>query len=319
MKGRLFEMRRFCMLINIKRFCVLAIISLAVACGSALVVWTKARAQSGHPYSTKDKLEVPKLFAEGIVNTEGDDYGPAFTPDGKTLYFVRRQDRKGAESIVFTDFRNGNWTQPATVAFSGQFSDKEPFVSPDGKKLFFASRRPLSGTGAQKDWDIWMVSKTKTGWSTPQNLGPTVNSPGYDNYPAVAKNGTLYFGSVRDGGKGMNDLYRSRLINGKYAPAENLGEIINTAGNEADPYIAPDESYLIFSGELPGGLGEGDLYISFNRAGAWSKPESLGPIINSATYEYTPLISPDGRYLFFSRGWGDIYQIDASLLNLKRK
>jgi Tol biopolymer transport system component len=302
-----------------KRFFMLAIIVVAVGFGLALVVWNGAAAQSAHPYATKDKLGEPKLFADGIINTKGDDYGPTFTPDGKTLYFVRRRDRRNDEYIAVSDFKNGNWTQPAIVSFSGQHPDKEPFVSPDGKSLFFASRRPLSGAGALKDWDIWMVSKTKTGWSEPQNLGPTVNSSGYDNYPSVAKNGTLYFGSVREGGKGTNDLYRSRLVNGKYAQAESLGEIINTAGNEADPYIAPDESYLIFSGELPGGLGEGDLYISFNRGGAWTKPESLGPIINSATYEYTPLISPDGKYLFFSRGWGDIYQIDAGPLNLRRK
>jgi WD40-like Beta Propeller Repeat len=279
-----------------------------------------ATAQSGHPYDTKEALAKPKLFAEGIINTGGDEYGPAFTPDGRTLYFTKRKDRKAAEFIAVSEYKDGNWTPPVAVPFSGQFSDKEPFVSPDGKRIFFASRRPLqAGAGAQKDWDIWMVLKTKTGWSEAENLGPLVNSSGYDNYPAVAKNRTLYFGSVRAGGKGEGDLYRSRLVNGKYAQAENLGASINTDGNEADPYIAPDESYLIFSGDLPGGLGEGDLYISFNEGGVWTKPESLGPIINSADYEYTPLISPNQKYLFFSRGWGDIYQLDASALKLKRK
>lgn len=301
-----------------KQVRLLLAIILTMLCALALRCHEGAQAQSGHPYSTKEKMSEPKLFAVGIINTDGDEYGPAFTPDGRTLYFTRRKDRKGSESIVVSEFKNGNWTQPATVSFSGQYADKEPFVSPDGKHLFFASRRPLTSGGQQRDWDIWMVNRLKAGWSEPENLGPTVNSSGYDNYPAVSKNGTLYFGSVRPGGRGEGDLYRSRLVNGRYAAAENLGDLINTEGNEADPYIAPDESYLIFSGELTGGMGEGDLYISFNRNGIWMKPQSLGPTVNSANYEYTPLVSPDGKYLFFSRGWGDIYQIDAGFLNLHR-
>jgi Tol biopolymer transport system component len=283
-------------------------------------VWNGAAAQqSAHPYATKQAIPTPRLFAEGIINTSGDEYGPAFMPDGRTLYFVKRKSRKEeGEFIAVSEFKQGRWTQPVAASFSGQYADKEPYVSPDGKQIFFASRRPLAATGAQKDWDIWFVSKTKTGWSEAKNPGAVVNSSGYDNYPAVAKNGTLYFGSVRAGGHGEGDLYRSRLVNGKYTQAENLGAVVNTAGNEADPYIAPDESYLIFSGELDGGQGEGDLYISYNQGGVWTKPESL-PIVNSAEYEYTPLISPDKKYLFFSRGWGDIYQLDASVLKLKRK
>lgn len=298
---------------------MLTVVLLSLSCLVAAFGWNGASAQSGHPYDRKEAIRTPKLFAEGLINTSGDEYGPAFTPDGRTLYFVKRKDRKEAEFIAVSEFKNGKWTQPVAAAFSGQYPDKEPYVSPDGKQIFFASRRPLTAQGAQKDWNIWVVSKTKTGWSEAQNLGALVNSPGYDNYPAVAKNGTLYFGSVRAGGKGEGDLYRSRLVNGKYTQAENLGDVINTAGNEADPYIAPDESYMIFSGDIEGGMGEGDLYISFNQGGVWTKPESLGATINSAEYEYTPLISPNKKYLFFSRGWGDIYQIDASVLKLKRK
>ena len=302
-----------------KRDCLLTI-ALLSSCLLSMLWRGAATAQSGRQEGAKEAILAPQLFAEGIINTSGDEYGPAFTPDGRTLYFTKRKGRKEeAEFIAVSEYKNGVWTQPVVAPFSGHYSDKEPFVSPDGKRIFFASRRPLAGAGEQKDWDIWMVSKTKTGWSAPLNLGPPVNSSGYDNYPAVAKNGTLYFGSVRPGGKGEGDLYRSRLVNGKYTQAENLGANINTAGNEADPYIAPDESYLIFSGELPGGMGEGDLYISYNEGGVWTKPESLGPIVNSADYEYTPLISPDRKYLFFSRGWGDIYRIEASALKLKRK
>jgi hypothetical protein len=272
---------------------------------------------ASHPYDVASAVSEPKLFAEGVINTGEDVYGPAFSPDGRTLYFAKRVNERKLEKIFVSRFEKNSWTTPQVAEFSGTYFDKEPFVSPDGKKIFFASRRPTADNPAKKDFDIWMVEKGKQGWSAPLNLGPAVNSAGYDNYPAVAANGNLYFGSVREGGRGEGDLYVSRLAGGKYLAAENLGPIVNTAENEADPYIARDESYIIFSSERASGAGEGDLYISFRQNGAWTAPRSLGPKVNSADYEYTPLVSPNGKYLFFSRGWGKIYQIELSALDLK--
>ena len=270
------------------------------------------------PYAAKQAITEPRLFAEGVINLDGEEYGPALMPDGRTIFFARRLNNRKMEHIFVSRFENGKWCAAEVAPFSGQYFDKEPFVSPDGGKIFFASKRPIDAATQKKDFNIWMVEMTKNGWSAPQNLGPPVNSDGYDNYPAVSSNGTLYFGSVRAGGRGEGDLYRSRLVKGKYTQAENLGEVINTGENEADPYIAPDESYLIYSAERANGAGEGDLFISFQQSGKWSAPQSLGPKINTSDYEYTPLVSPDKKYLFFSRGWGRIYQIEMSaLINLK--
>ncbi len=256
----------------------------------------------------------PKLFADGIINTSADEYNPSFTPDGKTVFFTRRVDRKGNEAIMFSRFENGKWTPPQTAEFSGKFYDKEPFVSPDGKRIFFASTRP-NGRDEKANFDIWMVEKTGNGWSEAKNLGASVNSSGYDNYPSVAADGTLYFASVRGGGRKDNDLYRSRLVNGEYKPAENLGAAINTNTTEADPFIAPDQSYLIVCSDRPGSeSAEGDLYVSFNQNGVWTEPQSLGKIINTTEYEYTPLVFKDKFY--FSRGWGDIFEMPLKDLNL---
>lgn len=256
----------------------------------------------------------PKLFAEGVINTSADEYNPAFTPDGKIVFFTRRVDRKGNEAIMFSRFENGKWTTPQIAEFSGKFYDKEPFVSPDGKRIFFASTRP-NGRDEKANFDIWMVEKTGSGWSGAKNLGANVNSSGYDNYPSVAADGTLYFASVRGDGRKDNDLYRSRLAGGEYQKAENLGAAINTNTTEADPFIAPDQSYLIVCSDRPGSESEeGDLYISFNQSGTWTAPQSLGKIVNTTVYEYTPLVFKDKFY--FSRGWGDIYEMPLKDLNL---
>jgi Tol biopolymer transport system component len=268
-------------------------------------------APKSHPPNVQSST-TPQPFVAGVINTEADEYGPAFTPDGKTCYFTKRVNRRDSEFIRFSRFENGSWSAPEIAGFSGKYFDKEPFVTPDGKKLFFASLRPVNGVEKQnkRDFDIWYVEKTSQGWSEAKRLDAPVNTPDYENYPSVAANGNLYFASVREGGAGQNDLYRARLVNGKYVEVENL-RALNTPQVDADPYIAPDESYMIFCSSRQGTYGEGDLYISFNDKGKWTEPRNLGPAVNTAEFEYTPLISPDKKTLFFSRGWGEIYQIDS--------
>jgi Tol biopolymer transport system component len=187
-----------------------------------------------------------------------------------------------------------------------------------------------------------MVKKTATGWSTPASLGPDVNTESQEYYPSVSKSGTLYFSSNREGGKGSVDIYRSRLVNGKYSKPENLGDEINSKYYDGDPYIAPDESFLIFvSYNRPDSLGDGDLYVSLNQNGRWTTPKHLSAPVNSSALDFCPNMSPDGKYFFFTsergfadqpltkpltyeqlskqirssgNGLGDIYQIDAKAI-----
>jgi len=128
-------------------------------------------------------------------------------------------------------------------------------------------------------------------------------------YPVVTADGTLYFYTQRPDSNGHYNIYRSHLVNGHYGPPENLGPTLNGKFDNADMAIAPDQSYIIFvSYGRPDALGNGDLYISFNRHGAWTTPKNLGAPINSIALEYTPRLSPDGQYLYFTsnRGFGDL-------------
>jgi hypothetical protein len=211
-------------------------------------------------------------------------------------------------TIAVSRFRNGRWTEPEVAPFSGRYSDADPCISPDGKQLFFISNRPVDGK-PKTDYDIWVMDKTPSGWGEPRDLGAPVNGPGADYYPSIAANGTLYFSSVRPGGKGSMDLYRARLVEGKYSEIENLGDAINTQFSEVDAVVAPDESFIIFSGfgRPDDQNGRGDLYISYHRDGAWTPARNLGPAVNTAARDFCPALSPDGRYLFFSseRGFAE--------------
>jgi hypothetical protein len=219
------------------------------------------------PYASAGPLTEPKVFGAGIISTGEYDTHPAFTPDGRPLYFLRSTPNFSLWTILVSSFVRGRWTTPEVAPFSGQYSDADPFITPDGSRLYFISNRPVPGK-AKPDLDIWVINKTENGWREPQNPGAPINSSGNEWYPTLSANGTIYFGSDREGGKGRNDIYRSRLVDGKYQPAENLGDIINTQFNEFEPLIAADESFLIFMcggrAEARGGF---DLYIAYNQNG----------------------------------------------------
>jgi Tol biopolymer transport system component len=242
-----------------------------------------------------------RLFAPDIVSTGDNDFSITFTPNGKTIYFTRTApDRGGPFTILTSHFANGKWNTPQIASFSGMYSDADPFLSPDGSKLFYMSRRPIEGTAERPDFDIWMVSKTAGGWSKPQHLDDSVNTAANEIFPSVASDGTLYFASDRPGGKGGNDIYRSRFAGGKYSPAESLGDIINTPTIDSNPSISPDQNTLFFISDRPGGLGGSDVYVCQNHNGTWSTPKNLGNLVNSSAGELAPALSPDHKYFYFT-------------------
>ncbi len=300
-------------------------------------------AVQAQPYAAPGPLREPTIFAEGVISTGDYESHPAFTPDGAAIYFLKNTPAFDYWTIFVSEFRQGRWSEPELAPFSGRYKDADPFITADGKQFFFISDRPVAGK-AHHDLDIWTMEKTATGWSEPHNLGAPVNSEGNEWYPTVAADGTLYFGSDRPGGKGKTDLYRSRLVGGKYTEPENLGDAINTERDEYEPFIAPDQSFLIFMADNREGRGDSDLFVSYQCDGRWTKSVPLGVQINSPANEYSPKISPDGKYFFFTstrskskalaqhpfdtksylasirsagNGLGDIYQIDLDALDLQ--
>lgn len=251
---------------------------------------------------------LPRLLGENVISTSDHEGNASFSPDGNVLYFTKFAPFDPGYAVIAYSKKqkNARWTQPELVEFTDLGNDGDPFVSPDGGKIIFASKRTLDGK-AKNDFDLWAVEGVGEKWSQPKHLGAAVNSPALELSPAIAKNGTLYFWSNRPGGRGGADIYRARFENGDYKPAENLGEIINTAANESDLYVAPDESYLIFASNRPGGEGGDDLYISYRNDDSWTQPKNLGKNVNTKSVETAPHVSPDGRQLIFvsTRGFAD--------------
>jgi len=181
--------------------------------------------------------------------------------------------------------------------------------------------RPTNDENVKTEVDLWAVDKLGNGWGIPRNLGDVVNTLGIrDGSPGAAANGNLYFFSERQGGKRASDIYRSRYVDGNYTIPENLGPVINGKYWDGHPYNSPDETFLIFYSNRPGGYGRGDLYFSYNRNGIWTTPENLGASVNSEAQEITPHLSPDRKFLYFGRiykdGKRDIYYVNAASTSL---
>ncbi|MFC2145871.1 ankyrin repeat domain-containing protein, partial [Acidobacteriota bacterium] len=209
----------------------------------------------------------PGIFAPGIVSTPAIEFANTFSPNGSTFYFTRFNIRSMKTTILMMNRENQQWAEPQVAPFSGQHSDFEAVISYDGKKLYFCSNRPLTGKKPPKDQDIWVVEKTQTGWSEPVNPGPPLNSDGEEFYPTLTRDGTIYFRSDRPGGIGKGDFYRSKFVNGKYSPPQNLGNTVNTEFDELNIFVSADEKYIIFASRgRPDSFGGNDLYISFRKA-----------------------------------------------------
>jgi hypothetical protein len=309
-----------------------------------IVLGMQTKGQQRFSFTTNQKLTKPKIFAEGIISTGDYDTHPAFSPSGDTLYFLKCTADIKSCTICVSYFKRHRWTSPAIVPFSGRYVDGDPFVNKEGNTLYFVSNRPIHpGDPVKHDFDIWKVVMTGHGWSEPLHLNAPVNSDEDEYYPTLADNGNLYFSSARKGGFGACDIYRCVWENGKFLPAENLGEAINTIDNEYEPFISPDESFLIFMATRPQGIRNADFFLSYHTTKGWTSAEKLSPPINSDAVEFSPKITRDGKYFFFSstrgrvpdslpskvsmnelekklyspgNGLADIYQIDASELHI---
>jgi Tol biopolymer transport system component len=193
---------------------------------------------------------------------------------------------------------NGRWTRPRIPSFSGQYPG-ELALSPDGNTIVFSSNQPVEGSVNTTEFWVWKVERVGADWGRYEPLGPAVNSGRFAGYSSLSRSGNLYFFLEREDGLGGDDIYMSEWVDGQYAKSRNLGDSINTNLKEADPFITPDERYVVFCRREDESVL--DLFISFRRVdGSWPIAQNMGDKINSSAAYFYPSISADGKYLFFT-------------------
>jgi hypothetical protein len=261
----------------------------------------------------------PAVLAPGKVSMPDQfEFGAVFSKDRSEFYYGVEINGKAETRMM--KFENGSWTSPVTILNHDIYSYNDPFLSPDEKRLFFISDRPLSGQGPKKDYDIWYVERRAGKWTEPINAGQHINSEKNEYYVSFTKNGKMYFSSNTGDKEGKNnyDIYCSEFRSGQFQPAVRLDSGVNSPHYEADVFVSPDESFLVFAANRPGGRGRGDLHVSFRGAdGKWTASQSLN-MINTETNDFCPYVSPDGKYLFYASR-GDVYWVSTEVIRKLRK
>jgi hypothetical protein len=270
----------------------------------------------------------PARFAPGIVSTGAIEINGVFRPDFREFFFARHVER------VFTLFRSTlsgtTWSAPEPLpVFAGGASGVavDMAYSPDGRELFFLGRFKPGVAPMEAPLDIWVTRFRDGRWTTAETVPSPVSTDASESYPTVAGDGSLFFTSNRPGGFGRSDIYRApRLADGSFGSPVNVGSPPNSSDGEGDTFVAPDQSYLIFSANRAGGFGRSDLYVSFRAADStWGPAINLGPAINTADTDFCPMVTPDGKYLFFSRTYGggdwktttdaDVFWVDMAIVD----
>jgi len=250
----------------------------------------------------------PRMFAPGRISDAMANRDMAISPSGKELFYTIQSDNGQVSMVLYSHWAGGAWSKPEVAPFSGKYNDLEPAFSYDGNTMFFASNRPV-GAGmpaaageAKKDYDIWMVKRLGEKWGLPVRLDTVINTDKDEFYPSVARNGNLYFTRVMEHGKGKEDIAVSEWKDGRYQEPYSLPGGVNTEHYEFNAFVDPDERFLLFSSfGRKDDIGGGDLYLSYKNAqGEWAEAVHLDSTINSTTLDFSPYVSRDNKYLFFT-------------------
>lgn len=268
---------------------------------------------AGNPDENKPALEgpylgqtppglTPKTFAPGIISTEGWEYGVVFAPNMKELYWVREvnADTDPKQEFVVYEQKNNVWHERVISPRSGT-----PTLSTDGNTMFFGrSYKERAGDG----------------WSDAKRLGPDFEDIRIMRVTA-SDAGTIAIDEATREGDGM--LRYSRIFNGKREAPIPFPKEINTGQWNAHPFIAPDESYVIWDGQRDNAERNANLFISFKQEdGSWGEAIKFSDEINTSSSEFAAQVTPDGKYLFFNRNVGpdntDTFWVDAKVIEKLR-
>ena len=236
----------------------------------------------------------PEIFAPDVISTSLNEHGCTFSSDGEEFYFTRIINN--IPTIMCTKQVNGSWSAPKVASFSGEYLDRLPQMSPDGTTIYFQSRRPLQRRLSPGEVLIWFTTRTGSReWAEPNPLDTELGMRHAGVSVTVANNGTMY----------ASGIVRLRLKNGEYAKPEKLTP--NLKGTY--PFIAPDENYIVYcSGK------QRDLVVSFHQADdSWTKPQLILDQQKPFWIQGFPIVSPDGKYFFFTADH-DIYWVSAAII-----
>lgn len=274
----------------------------------------------------KKPIEFNPVNMGDNINSAYMEYLPYLTADEQTIFLTARRPectggysaeyRDFTEDFFFAEMKNGQWQaiQNFGAPVNTDLNEGAACFTPDGQFVFFTACNRREGIG---DCDIYVSRLIGNKWSSPQNLGPLVNTTSWESQPSISHDGnTLYFASNRPGGMGGADIWFSKKVGGAWTEPQNMGKPINTPGKENCPFLHADGSTLYFSSDGHPGMGNLDLFLTRKIENGWSLPENLGYPLNTSGYEGNIFINSQGTvgYMNSDRkgtlGKSDIYSFE---------
>lgn len=202
--------------------------------------------------------------------------------------------------IMFSQYENEAWSEPAPVSFGADWRDLEPAFKPETLELFFASHRPLPGETESDDANLW-----RTEWKDGIWIAPTpvteVNTDGHEYYPSLTADGTLYYTSQLETETAGENIWSALATADGFGNPTPLQGGVNTDYDEFNAAVNPAGSLILFGSAREDGPGGGDLYVSRrNSDGTWAEAKLLGPQFNTARLDFSPFFDPNEKDVWFT-------------------
>ncbi len=275
-------------------------------------------------YYLKHPVPFKAIKLSDSINTWRDEYWASLSADESYMVYttlktdstkINLYGQYGLnEDIYISHRKKGAWGKgvPIPGRLNTENNEGAPRISSDGKVIVFTACNRHDGFG---QCDIYFAFLTPKGWSYPVNAGPEINTQYSEKQAALSPdNRELYFSSNRPGGKGKLDIWKSEVdASGRWQKPVNMGEIINTGGDDMSAFIHGDNESLYFSSEGHPGLGKNDIFLSRKDSnGIWGAPQNIGYPINNYKDNIGLVINNAGDLAYYSTddsaGVSNIYQ-----------
>jgi hypothetical protein len=267
-------------------------------------------------------LDTALIFLPKIISTTNLEHSSPSINFGNNLIcwsmWERPKPENPRQEIMILDINSGE------TSFKTDFSDKYSDGGPvwiDRNRILFYSKRPIDANNpSDLINDLWICKRNDKNWEEPYCLSFSKHTK-YAVSPTITSSGTIYFVGFADSVENNMGIYYSKLGDSGYEKPILLPSQINSKYFDWTPFIADDESYLIFSSNRPESKDKfGDLFISFNGDNDnWTLPINLGDKVNTDKQERFPSVSKDFGILFFTRAtdsnYDDIYWIDSKIID----
>lgn len=241
--------------------------------------------------------KTPVSFLKELVPDSTLIHRGIFSPDLSEYYYSLSDWQYEVFTTKVIKKVDSTWSEPQDAFFNTSYSEHGTTFSPDGNTLYFSSTRPVApieGKSIAATWHIWRSEKIDGAWQEPEYVDIPNMRNQLVSHPSFTNSGTMYFHSSNVNFSDMT-LYRSKFEDGKFQAAEELTFAWFMTTPKTTPYIAPDESYLLFASV------ESQLFLTIaypDGNGNWIGAKKLHRSIN-ANGQGNPYVTPDGKFLFY--------------------